>query len=427
MKKVINILMVLAASITTLSSCDESMVVMSSDSSTETGQVAMSEFIIDISNSETIVAKSSDVDLSNYIIEIYNTATEELEESWSYKDMPEIITLAVGDYRVEVKSHELQSAEWEMPYIFGSLEFTVVSGEITNIGTVNCSLQNVKVTIAYDDDLMALLGSDVVVNITVGNKGSLDYVVTETRAGYFEFVPESTTLVATFTGTVDGAAENGYQIYMDVAAGQHRIITYSLKDASSDIPDEYGIIVPSVSVDAEVGIVDLTLDVPASEETIEPDAKPDTEEPDTEEPDDTTTPDVEVDGAPVITSTSLVLGADAENVVSSGMTADVDIVAENGIAGLEVDIVSEKLTPSVLSSVGLSDHLDLVNPGDLEAAILSLGFPVGDDVKGKTSMNINISSFMSMMMIYSGTHQFVLTVTDSKGLETIETLTFVVK
>ncbi len=368
MKKVINILMVLALSITTLSGCDESMnFTPTGVETTGTGQVAMTELAIEVSNAETVIARSSDVDLSSYIIDIYNTETETLSESWYYKDMPEIITLAVGDYRIEVKSHELQSAEWEMPYIFGSLEFSVVKDQIVNIGTVNCSLQNVKVTIAYDDDLMELLGDDVVVNVTVGNKGSLDYVVTETRAGYFEFVAESTTLVATFTGTVDGSAENGYQIYMDVAAGQHRIITYSLKDASSDIPDEYGVIIPSVSIDANIITEDLTVDVPVYEETIEPDAKPDTED-DTDTPDDTN-PDTEVEGAPVITSTSLVLGADAENVVSSDMTADVDVVAENGIEGLTVDIVSEKLTSSVLSSVGLSDHLDLVNPGDLEAAI----------------------------------------------------------
>ncbi|MFI3239439.1 MAG: DUF4493 domain-containing protein [Bacteroidales bacterium] len=425
MKKVINILIALVLSVTALSSCDESMNFPESEV-TETGQVSMTELLIDISNSETVINRSSSIDLSDYIIEIYYSSTGELAESWYYKDMPEIITLAVGDYRIDVKSHELESAAWDTPYIYGSTEFSVVKDNIASIGTVNCTLQNVKVTIQFEDELKELMGSDVVVKVVVGNKGSLDFAADETRAGYFEFVPESTTLVATFSGTVDGSTENGYQIYMDVAAGQHRIITYSLKDASSDIPDEYGVIVPSVSVDANIDTQDLTIDVPVYEENIEPDPKPDSGDTDTEEPDDTT-PDTEVDGAPVITSNSIVLGATAENVVSSGMTADVDIVAENGIAGLTVVIVSEQLSPSVLSTVGLSDYLDLVNPGDLKEAIQSLELPVEEEVVGETEMNIDISEFMPMLMIYKGTHQFVLTVTDSEGLEVVETLTFVVK
>ncbi len=423
MKKSINILIALVLSIATLSSCDESMIFPSGEV-VETGKVAMSDFGIDVSNSEAVIAKSSSVDLSNYIIEIYSKTSDELVERWSYKEMPEIITLEVGDYRVEVKSQELKSAAWDAPYIFGTLDFTVVKDDIVNIGTVHCKLANVKVTVVFADDLKALLGDDVKVNITVGNKGTLDFSANETRAGYFEFVPESTSLVATFTGTVDGSAENGYKIYVDVEAGQHRIITYSLKDASTDIPDEYGVIIPSVNVDANINTEDLTVDVPTLEENIEPDPKPEPDKP-TPGPDEPTTPDD--DKAPVITSNSITLGAAAQNIVSAGMTADVDITAENKIAGLSVDIVSDQLTPEVLKAVNLSDHLDLVNPGDLEAGITSLGFPVKGDVAGKTSMKVDISEFMPMLMIYQGTHKFILSVTDSKGAEIVETLTFVVK
>ena len=83
------------------------------------------------------------------------------------------------------------------------------------------------------------------------------------------------------------------------------------------------------------------------------------------------------------------------------------------------------MTP-VLPGVGLTDHLDLVNPGEFETAIKNLGFPVKEDVINKTELDFNITQFTPLLGIYgAGTHQFVINLTDNNDKSITETLTII--
>ena len=129
-----------------------------------------------------------------------------------------------------------------------------------------------------------------------------------------------------------------------------------------------------------------------------------------------------VGAAPVITSTTLNL--EGVNVITEGLKAKVDIVAENGIANLKVKIISEMLTKEMLQEVGLDSEFDLANPGDLAEVLGELGFPVGDAVVGKTELLFDITDFMPLLAIFPGQHDFELTVVDAQGLSTVATLKF---
>lgn len=91
--------------------------------------------------------------------------------------------------------------------------------------------------------------------------------------------------------------------------------------------------------------------------------------------------------------------------------------AEGGIKEFSCDIISPVLTPSELKFAGLSDHLDLVNPGEFEVALNDLGLPV--NVGGNSSVDFNITDFMGMIVAVSQgekhVHEFKLTVTDKNG------------
>lgn len=417
MKKSLNIFLVGLFALLMLGSCEKENLKVDPTDKGE-GKVSLTKLAITVSNAETIIDRSSSVDISNFIVNIIDKKDNEVKKTWAYKKMPEIITLPVGDYIAEVKSHVVKAAEWDAPYFYGSQEFTVAKDELTDIAPITCTIQNIKVTIKFDDNLKAVMGTDVVVNVVVGDKGSLDFAYNETRSGYFEYVSDSKILVATFTGTVDGSKESGYKIFVDIAPGQHRIITYSLKDPSEVIPPEFGEITPSFLIDASVKTIDLTVNVPGGEDVIEPSPGPNPN------PDPDPDPEPE-DNAPTITSTSI--NVDGNNIVTEGMIADVDILSENGITGFTVDIISASLSKEMLTAVGLDDHLDLVNPGNLEEGIKSLGFPVKEEVVGKTSLKFSITEFMPMLQLFADTHKFKLTVTDSKGLKVVKTLTFIVQ
>ena len=90
-----------------------------------------------------------------------------------------------------------------------------------------------------------------------------------------------------------------------------------------------------------------------------------------------------------------------------------------GLTGLTVDIDSPTLTPDELAGLGLSSHLDLVNPGNLKAPIESLGFPTEGNVLNQPKVTFNISDFMPMLgLLGAGTHNFIIKATDAQGTTT---------
>ena len=96
--------------------------------------------------------------------------------------------------------------------------------------------------------------------------------------------------------------------------------------------------------------------------------------------------------------------------------------APNGISTFTVRIDSPLLSAEELASIGLSSNLDLVNPGSMASALSGLGFPV--NIGGETSVSFNISKFIPMLeLLGSGTSNFHLTVTDSKGNTQTKTIT----
>ena len=91
----------------------------------------------------------------------------------------------------------------------------------------------------------------------------------------------------------------------------------------------------------------------------------------------------------------------------------------NGLTALTVDIESPTLTPEELSGIGLSDHLDLANPGEMKPALESLGFPTADKVLNQASAPFDITNFLPMLkLLGAGTHTFVITATDAQGTTT---------
>ena len=105
--------------------------------------------------------------------------------------------------------------------------------------------------------------------------------------------------------------------------------------------------------------------------------------------------------------------------------AKIHIHSEAPIASFKVKIDSETLTADVLSDVKLAPEFDLADPivttddgekKDLTEGLKGLEFPVGDEVKGATDLDFDITKFVPLTMIYgAANHRFILTVTDNAG------------
>lgn len=362
------------------------------------GQLSLQSLTIDVDAAVKEVSRSlndsSDIDASNYIINVVNRNTQEVVNSWKYSDMPEIATLNVGEYTLEVKSHILEPAQWEAPYYYGTKDFSIRKNEVTEVANVTCTLSNVMVSVRYSEALYNALGDDVKVAISIGSNGVLEYTRDETRAGYFELPSLSSTIVAEFTGTVNGKATSLRRVFTEIAVGQHHIITFSLNSGSVD---------PSIIIDANISYEDITIDVPGTEDPEQGDRP-------------------QENNAPTITSETLDL--EGTNIITADIIAKVDINAPLGIKNFVVDIISEQLSQEVLQDVGLDSTFDLTNPGDLQEPLTELGFPTGDAVLNQTSMAFDITDFMQLLTLFPGQHQFRLTITDNEGNTVTKTLTF---
>lgn len=117
--------------------------------------------------------------------------------------------------------------------------------------------------------------------------------------------------------------------------------------------------------------------------------------------------------------------------ITDDLQVGIRVTVPAGIKDFYVDIISDVLTPEALVGVGLTDHLNLIEPGEYKEALEGLGFPTGDAVYGKTLIDentLNISDFMSMLKVLGpGKTDFRLTAIDSNNQPCVGTIQLEVK
>lgn len=414
----------LAAAMLTVASCSEHWTPPTGSD----GSLALGSMIVDVKENANVIVSSGSraaADVNSFQVTIYDKTGAEVG-SWTYGQMPEIVPLAAGDgYVVKVKSHDVEKAAWEQPYYYGeSKAFTIEKNKITEVGTVTAEFKSIKVTVEFSDALKAIVDDDVKVVIEANDEGLITFTKKEVEDGsaaYFEAVDGSTTMVAHFIGSISGNAIDNKVPFTDVTAGQHRIVRYGIQ-IGPDVPEPDGSITPGgISLDTEIVEVDIDGNTTVKDPNIDPSGRPGYEDPD---PDDPTPP---TPGGEAATFRSETLDTEGGINYSKDWVGDaiVTIDCPEGFAKLEVVIDSEGLTPDVLEGVGLAKEFDLANPGSLAEGLEGLGFPIGDAVLGKTTVDFNITDFVPLLNIYPGKSDFIITVTDSKGATSTLTLKFV--
>ena len=83
----------------------------------------------------------SEIDLSNYIVTIYDKYSQRAGQ-WVYSEMPEIVSLAVGTYTVEVKSAAEPSNGFDIPYYKGTATCEVKENQVTEGLEISCKLKS---------------------------------------------------------------------------------------------------------------------------------------------------------------------------------------------------------------------------------------------------------------------------------------------
>lgn len=383
----------------------------------EEGHLSLASLGLDVNTAEDVISRAEGVDVSGFTVAIINS-DEQVAGQWIYSEMPEIVTLPVGEYTVKAYSHQVEKAAWDTPYYEGEQTLKIESNKIAEPQTVVCRFASVKVTVTFSADLLKHLGDDYKVTVIANDEGALEYLPGETRSGFFEALPQSNTLVATFEGTVDGVAETIRKEYVDVAPGTHYQIRYSVKGGNPEIPDESGEVDGSgIVVDASATDVNEGGEIEIEEDVIdEPGKRPGEDDGDEPGPG----PD-DPQGDEDITFTSSTLDLNGVNDPSAIDAAAVKIHSEKGFKHLNVKINSENA--AFMASVGsmMPSEFDLAtgkapDGTDLTETLESLGFEVGPYAADKKDVEFVITQFLAPLSADAfspGVHTFSLEVVDN--------------
>ena len=374
------------------------------DKENATGTLSFMQFDVETSTEIDIISRAATSATYNYVIRIFDANGDQVGDDYIYGQMPESIVLTTGTYSMSVQSQSnIPAAEFEAP-VYGATVNNIVIEEdqTTNVGVITCKLINIKVSVAYNEAMQAVMGDDCQTIVEIGN-GALTFAKGESQCGYFAAPEVSNAMTVKFSGTVDGNYATMTRAFTDVKAGQWRKINF-IMTVNEEGDATFDVVVEDWCDEKELG---NNIDV--SEEVIGPD--PDAGEGEEENPD---APKVIYKGGSVPSSAI---------VITDGMELGFTISAPKGIAGLSVDIASDNadFNNDVLS-MGISP-IDLVNPSEAQISICNMfGLPYGESLVGQTETAFDLSGAVTPLLGFPGTHSFTLTITDAEGNTTSTTI-----
>lgn len=361
------------------------------------GQLKLSSMQVTADTEPLVTASRVSADIKDYLITVYAADGGKLQE-WKYAEMPEIFTLKTGAYKLVAHAPEVTGAAFDTPYCAAEKPFEIRQDEITEIGEVKCTLHNVKVTVKYEDKLMALLGDDVKVTVKVGEE-KLEYTKDETKSGFFHGKAGNNVVDVVFQGSVEGEPVSITKSYAEIELGTELIVTYKYKESVTGIDPGTGgsFHAPGISVDEKLIAVNETGAVLPEEDEILDFGKP----------------AIEGDGFDL-----------SQPVTNLNQKVVVNLMAPDGIAHVKVEIASENETFAGVIQEMFGGPFDLADPGALEEKLKELGLPVSEQVINQQLVKFDVSQFMPLLKgDFAGIHRFIIEVVDNNNSSVKATLT----
>lgn len=368
------------------------------------GFLSFGEFALEID--ETLITKA-DAAGDNYSIRIYDD-DENVVASKTYaeiKDNNDMLSLPAGNYTLVASSlaGDVPTASWENPIYGISKPFSITAGEETSIGTLTCSLLQCKVTVAYSDEFLASVTGDGKTSVEVTSGYPLDYVLNangtyDQSAGFFA-VGEGSTMTVVFKGSIDGKTAKMTKTFSGIAAKQWRQIKFIQKK------NEQGKATFDIEINDLISDEVLNNTVDAEEDVMG-------EDPDAPKGDGGITLDFDYEAgcdADLTDLENMVIVPVSEKAMSIKLKANIP----NGILKFSVEVQSNSAAfNSALAAAGGS-LIDLVNPSaENEIIFQVVPFPHGADLLGETEVAFDLSAAQEAIIIYPGTHTFLMTIVD---------------
>ncbi|MBP5539394.1 MAG: DUF4493 domain-containing protein [Bacteroidales bacterium] len=348
------------------------------------------------------------------VVDLQGTLLENLPLS-TLKAQGKALNLMAGNYSVAARTAEsVPVAGFDCPVYAGEVPVTVVAGETTTPGQITCKLAQCKVTIEYDDQLLAGMTGPGNAKVEVTAGSPLDFPIQyanskaapETRAGYFSLPSESSSMIVSVTAVIGGKSLKMSKAFTGIKAAQWRQITL-IPMVNPEGTATFDVRINGYVDDGEL----LSYSLAPAEEVIGTDPKAPTGD----------------GGITLDFAEDCTMFDDLKNIVVPDPAVkqmDLRLVAvvPNGVKKFTVHIeTNNPAFQSALAVAGGAD-LDLINPSADAAVIFEVvPFPHGADLVGQTRVNFDLGAAQGPIYGFEGRHTFYMTVTDLKGCKkTIE-------
>lgn len=121
-----------------------------------------------------------------YQIEILQGEEETVVSSFDhYKDMPDLVELERGNYRIRASMGEQKPAAFEAPRFEGVSDFIIKENMTTKLN-ITCALANARVAVAYTDSFKVVYPTYSLAVTTSHTTEPFEFVQDETRPGWFQ-------------------------------------------------------------------------------------------------------------------------------------------------------------------------------------------------------------------------------------------------
>ncbi|MBB3697069.1 DUF4493 domain-containing protein [Flammeovirga yaeyamensis] len=122
------------------------LIISCTTSEDEAEKVATGQLVLHTSSNQRTSESADD-----YGVIIKNTEGETVLSFEKLSDAPESISLAVGEYQVQIfNQEEMPFITFDAPYYYGENDFIIESGKTTDV-SVTCTLKHMLLTIVFDD------------------------------------------------------------------------------------------------------------------------------------------------------------------------------------------------------------------------------------------------------------------------------------
>lgn len=361
------------------------------------------------------MSRAETVSADNFPVTIEGSALDNTLSYAKATDVPSVITLPVGTYKVSAHSPGELTKQMTTPYYAGEGNYTISKGA-NEVATLICKMKNTRVQLSYGEDFFSNF-KDWTITIAAGKNNALEYKTSSTSPApvYLNIEDEKVeSIIVNVTATTNKGAS-----VVDAKTFKKSDASESYSDVNNWFEGGDAITINMGAVKAAAGTVTgitinakVTFENKKDEIIIDPSESETPVAPETPDANALTVTYTEGDTDLFATGVSFTTGGPYPT------AQDIMISAPKGLKSVKVTIeAGNEGFQGIVEEMNFTNR-ELIGDTELKDLLSSLGVTLNLPEANATSYVFPIGTFYKFMDIYEATdpekaHKFIISVEDN--------------